>query len=255
MVKGEIIKMLISERHTRILLELVKNPGITVAQMAQKLHFSEPTIRRDYTELHRRGLITKHYGRVTLNREAGSPDQEIPFVLRENERSKPKEKMGLLASGYIRDGMVIMLDGSTSAYHLVPYLSKFKDIIVITSGAKTAVALAELHIPVFSTGGKMRTNSFSYIGKEAEDAVRRYNADIVFFSCHGLSLDGMMSDPSVDECHLRQVMLEKAKEKYLLCDSSKLGNTYFYNMGNIAALNSVISDKSLPTSLTQLLPK
>ena len=244
--------MLISERHAQILLELQANPNITVAQMAKKLHFSEPTIRRDYTELHRRGMITKHYGGVTLNREAGSADHEIPFVLREKERSKPKERIGLLASQYIRDGMVIMLDGSTSAYHLVPYLSKFKDIIVITSGAKTAVALAELQIPVFSTGGKMRANSFSYIGKEAEDAVRRYNADVVFFSCHGLSLDGMMSDPSVEECQLRQVMLEKAKEKYLLCDSSKIDKTYFYDMGNVSRLNGVISDKPLPESITKI---
>ena len=247
--------MLISERHTQILLELQKDPNITVAQMAQKLHYSEPTIRRDYTELHRKGLITKRYGGVTLNRDVSSPDQEIPFVLRENERSKPKEKMGALASRYIRDGMVIMLDGSTSAYHMVPYLAKFKDIIVITSGAKTAVALAELHIPVFSTGGKMRTNSFSYIGKEAEDAVRKYNADIAFLSCHGLSPEGMMSDPSVEECHLRQVMLEKAQKKYLLCDSSKMGRTYFYDMGNVSALDGVISDQPLPESIAKLFPE
>ena len=159
----------------------------------------------------------------------------------------------LLASKYVRDGMVIMLDGSTSAYHLVPYLSKFKDIIVITSGAKTAVALAELQIPVFCTGGRMRTNSFSYIGKEAEDAVRKYNADIVFFSCHGLSEDGTMSDPSVDECHLRQVMMQKSREKYLLCDSSKLNKTYFYDMGSIGQLDGVISDEALPEKILEAL--
>ena len=244
--------MLTSERQAQILAELQKDPKLTVAQMAKRLHFSEPTIRRDYTQLHRKGIITKHYGYVTVNCGSGSPDQEIPFALRENERSKPKEQMALLAAQYIRDGMVIMLDGSTSAYHLVPHLAKFKDIIVITSGAKTAVALAELQIPVFSTGGKMRTNSYSYIGKEAEDAVRKYNADIVFLSCHGLSLDGMMSDPSVEECHLRQVMLEKAKEKYLLCDSSKIDKTYFYDMGNVSRLNGVISDKPLPESITKI---
>ena len=245
--------MLISERHTRILQELERDPKITVSQMAKKLNFSEPTIRRDYTELHRRGLITKHYGGATLNREVTSPDQEIPFVLRENERSRPKEKMGLMASEYIRDGMVIMLDGSTSAYHLVPYLSKFKDIIVITSGAKTAVALAEMHIPVFSTGGKMRTNSFSYIGKEAEDAVLKYNADVMFFSCHGLSADGRMSDPSVEECHLRQVMLKKCKKKYLLCDSSKFDQVYFYDMGDVSQLDGVISNEPLPAGVTACL--
>lgn len=241
--------MLISERHNQIIMELQRNPEITVRQMAQKLNFSEPTIRRDYTELERRGILTKCYGGAILNRNAGAADREIPFILRENERSKPKEKMGMLASQYIRDGMVIMLDGSTSAYHLVPYLSKFKDIIVITSGAKTAVALAELQIPVFCTGGRMRTNSFSYIGKEAEDAVRKYNADVVFFSCHGLSEDGRMSDPSVDECHLRQVMMQKSKKKYLLCDSSKLNKTFFYDMGSIEQLDGVISDEPLPEQI------
>ena len=154
--------------------------------------------------------------------------------------------MGLQASRFISDGMVIMLDGSTSAYHLVPYLAKFKDIIVITSGAKTAVALAELQIPVYCTGGRMRTNSFSYIGREAEEMVERFNADAVFFSCHGLSMDGRMSDLSVEEASLRRVMLRKSRKKYLLCDSSKFGKTYFYDMGSVTELDGVISDKPLP---------
>ena len=245
--------MLINERLNQIILELQKNPEITVREMAQKLNFSEPTIRRDYTELAKRGIVTKFYGGVSLNRNVGAADREIPFVLRENERSKPKEKMGMMASQHIKDGMVIMLDGSTSAYHLIPYLSRFKDIIVITSGAKTAVALAEMHISVFSTGGKMRTRSFSYIGKEAEAAVSRYNADIMFFSCHGLSEDGRMTDPSVDECHLRQVMMQKSREKYLLCDSSKFNKVYFYDMGSVVQLNGIISDQPLPDNIRNLI--
>lgn len=239
--------MLINERHNRIITELEKNPRITVRELAKLLHFSEPTIRRDLTELHKKGILTKRYGGAILNQ--GAADREIPFVLRENEKSRNKAQMGQIASQYVSDGMVIMLDGSTSAYHLVPYLSRFKDIIVITSGAKTAVALAELQIPVYCTGGRMRTNSFSYVGAEAEETVRKFNADAVFFSCHGLSEDGMMSDVSVEEANLRRVMLEKSKKKYLLCDSSKLGQVYFYDMGNVAELDGVISDGELPESV------
>lgn len=239
--------MLISERQNQIIRLLEQNPRITVRELAQALSFSEPTIRRDFTELHKKGVITKCYGGAILNQ--GKADREIPFVLRENEKSRPKAEMGLQASRLISDGMVIMLDGSTSAYHLVPYLAKFKDIIVITSGAKTAVALAELQIPVYCTGGRMRTNSFSYIGREAEEMVERFNADIVFFSCHGLSEEGRMSDLSVEEASLRRVMLRKSRKKYLLCDSSKFNKTYFYDMGSIGELDGVISDKMLPESL------
>ena len=245
--------MLISERHTQIICELQKNPRITVKELAARLCFSEPTIRRDLTQLHNRGILTKCYGGAILNE--GAADREIPFVLRENERSKTKAEIGMLAARYVSDGMVIMLDGSTSAYHLVPYLAKYKDIIVITSGAKTAVALAELQIPVVSTGGRMRTNSFSFVGKEAEETVKRFNADVMFFSCHGLSLEGMMSDPSVDEANLRQVMFTKSRRKYLLCDSSKVGKTYFYDMGNITDLDGIISDQPLPETITGMLKK
>ena len=95
----------------------------------------------------------------------------------------------------------------------------------------------------------MRANSFTYIGREAEDTVRRYNADIMFFSCRGLSETGMMSDPSIDEANLRRVMFEKCKKKYLLCDSSKFNKTYFYDMGNISELDGIISDQPLPENI------
>ena len=115
--------MLISERHTQIICELQKNPRITVKELAARLCFSEPTIRRDLTQLHNRGILTKCYGGAILNE--GAADREIPFVLRENERSKTKAEIGMLAARQVSDGMVIMLDGSTSAYHLVPYLAKY----------------------------------------------------------------------------------------------------------------------------------
>jgi DeoR/GlpR family transcriptional regulator of sugar metabolism len=41
-------------------------------------------------------------------------------------------------------------------------------------------------------------------------------------------------------------MLRKSRKKYLLCDSSKFNKTYFYDMGSIAELDGVISDKPLP---------
>lgn len=242
--------MLINERHNQIILQLQKAPRTTVRELALLLHFSEPTIRRDLTELEKKGILTKHYGGAVLNQ--GAADREIPFVLRENEKSRNKAEMGLRASRYVSDGMVIMLDGSTSAYHLVPYLSRFKDLIVVTSGAKTAVALAELQIPVYCTGGRMRTNSFSYIGREAEEMVKKFNADAVFFSCHGLSPEGMMSDPSIEEASLRRVMFEKSKKRYLLCDSSKFEKTYFYNFGNISEVDAVISDTALSEAVCKM---
>ena len=243
--------MMISERHRRILEELQRNPHATVRELATLLCVSEPTVRRDFTELHRKGIITKIYGGAILNE--GAADREIPFFLRENEKSKVKAEMGARAAELVRDGMVVMLDGSTSAYHLVPYLARRKDLIVITSGAKTAVALAEANIRTFCTGGQMLIHSFSYVGEQAENFVRNINADLLFFSCHGLTDRGQMTDLAIEEANLRKIMFASCQKKILLCDSSKFGKTCFYNMGHIREIDGIISDKPLPTAITELL--
>lgn len=241
--------MWIEERQKQLMAYLAEKPDITVRELAGRLHVSEPTVRRDLTELDARGLVQKVHGGALLR--SGTADREIPFLLRENERSIAKAQIGKIASDYIEDGMVVMLDGSSSAYHLVPFLVGKKDLIVVTSGAKTAVSLAEANIRTLSTGGQMRIHSFSYIGADAEEFVRKINADILFFSCHGLDLDGTMSERSIDEASLRRVMFAHAKKKVLLCDRSKIGKRYFYNMGNISEVDACICDTPLPEELSQ----
>ena len=83
--------MLISERQQKILSLLRDYPDYTVAQLASALFVSEPTIRRDFTELESKGFITKFYGGARVNHIA--PDAEIPFIIRENEKSAAKTEL------------------------------------------------------------------------------------------------------------------------------------------------------------------
>ncbi len=243
--------MLVEERQRRILELLQEKPDVAVRELAGLLYVSEPTIRRDLTELHRKGCITKVYGGAVLNQ--GAADGEIPFLLREKEQSGVKDGICARAAEYVRDGMVVMLDGSTSAYHMVPYLARRKDVIAITSGAKTAVALAEANVRTFCTGGQMLIHSFSFVGRQAEDFVRSVNADVLFFSCHGLTEDGRMTDRAIEEANLRMAMFRCASKRVLLCDGSKLGKTCFYNMGTVRDIDAVISDVPLPPAVAEML--
>lgn len=245
--------MMIEERQRRILEELKSCPDLTVRELSRRLCVSEPTVRRDFTELHRKGFITKRYGGAILN--VGAADREIPFLLREHEKSSVKSEMGARAAELVQDGMVIMLDGSTSAYHLVPFLARRKDLIVITNGAKTAVSLAEHGVRTFSTGGQMITRSFCYVGEQAESFVRTVNADLFFFSCHGLSETGQMTDRAIEEANLRKVMFSSCRKKILLCDSSKFGKTYFYNMGNLSEIDGLITEGEIPAAYRSMLRK
>lgn len=138
--------------------------------------------------------------------------------------------------------MVVLLDGSTSAFHLVPFLAAKKDLTVVTSGAKTALALAEAGLCNYCTGGKMLNNSYSYVGAQAEQFVSGINADICFFSCRGCPMTGAFPTPRWRRSTSAASCSTTLPRRYLLCDKSKFGKLYFYNLCTSDSLDGVISE-------------
>ncbi len=228
------------DREQKILDILASEESISLDALSKKLYISLPTIRRDLIKLEKKGLILRMHGRVALKR--AQADTKIPFSLRTDERSEAKEKMAISASRLIKDGDTVMLDGSTSAYHIIPHLRDKKNIIVITSGAKAALLLAEMGISTISSGGTMINKSYSYIGEDAVRTVLKYNADIAFFSCRGLSDDGIPSDNSPEENEVRRAMIKRSKIRVLLCDKNKHGKVYLNNLCEPDEIDKIIFD-------------
>ena len=90
----------------------------------------------------------------------------------------------------------------------------------------------------------MLIHSFSYVGAQAKRFLNDINADICFFSARGISADGRISDQSVEETDVRREMLLRTKKKYFLCDSSKFGKSYFYNLCSLSDIDGIISDQA-----------
>lgn len=238
------------EREQQIINILLKRQSIGNNELAKELFISTPTLRRDLDKMERKGLIVRTHGACSLNKKLA--DEKIPLYFREQEHNSAKIKMGKMAVNYIKNGDIIMMDSSTSAYNIVPFLKGFSDVIVITNGAKTSHTLGTMSIKNISTGGHMITESLSYVGPEAMHAVQRYNADVFFFSCRGVSDDGWLTDTSLEENELRREMMKRAKKKVFLCDSSKFGQGCFNNLCHISDVDEVICDEELPEYIMRM---
>ena len=222
-------------------VKLLSEKEHTVEELANKLFISEPTVRRDILVLEKKDIITRKRGRVNL--KINSADKRIPLFIRDMENNASKRQIALKALSYIKDGDVIMLDASTTAYCILPHLANFKEIFVITNGAKTAIELAAMGIKTICTGGELTQESFSYIGTDAESVLSRYNADVAFFSCRGITEDGLATDNSILENSMRKIMIKNSMKSYLLCDKSKFGKTYLNTLCHIDELEGIITDK------------
>jgi len=222
-------------------ISLLSQKPYSIKELSQKLFISEPTVRRDVILLLEKDLVTRKRGIVTL--KTNSPDQRIPLFIRHFEQNQSKQIIAQKASSHIKDGYVIMLDASTTAFHILPYLTQFKNILVITNGAKTALEAASLGVKTICTGGEMTLESFSYVGVDAERTLSNYNADIAFFSCRGISKDGIASDSSILENSMRKIMIKNSKKSYLLCDTSKFGKIYLNTLCHSNEIEKIISNK------------
>ncbi len=230
------------ERHEQIIQLLRGGRIVSVAEIANRLYVSEATVRRDLNAMEKQGVIRRVYGGAVLQ----SANRDVPLQMRETEETEAKQLIGRMAASLVKENDVIMLDASSTAYSLIPYLPDFKNLVAVTSGVKAALALGERHIKTYLTGGQMIDNSYSMIGKHAEDLIGSIRADVLFFSCRGITQDGYMTDSSVEETQLRQLMFRHAKRRVLLAAANKIGRDYFYILGKVSDMDDMICDQAVP---------
>lgn len=227
------------ERLDRIIALLREKQTATVKALAAQLYASEATVRRDLNELEKRGLVKRVHGGVVL---LDGANRELPLYVREQQNVEAKRIIAGKAAHYLRDGQVIFLDASSTVMFLIKYLEAFKSLTIITNGLKTAQELSTLNHKVYCTGGLMLHNSSAYVGDYTAEFVRHFNADIFFFSSRGVSEDGRITDESSEETHVRRVMLAQSRHHIFMCDQSKVGKTYCYNLCHINQTDAFITD-------------
>lgn len=235
------------ERHEQIVKLLKGGRMVSVNELAGRLFVSEATVRRDLSALERAGVVRRVYGGAVLT----GANRDVPLLMRETEAQEAKQHIGRIAASLVHENDVILLDASSTVHSMIPYLKDFKNVVAVTSGLKTALALGEKHIKTYLTGGLMIDNSYSMIGGYARDMIETLNADIVFFSCRGVSADGRMTDSSVEECELRKLMFRHAKRRVLLAAHNKIGRDYFYVQGHVSEMDDIVSDAPLPAAFLQ----
>ena len=229
------------ERQEQIIQILEKNKSISVTKLAQLLYVSQPTVRRDLNILVDQGKVQRTHGGVVLRKVS---DVEIPLMFREDQNNASKKIIAERASMLINNGDVIFLDASSTVSYLIPYLEKFQDIIVVTNSPKTSIRLGEKGIKNYCTGGQLLMHSIAYVGSTAEKFVADINANLFFFSSRGYTEDGTITDSSEQEVIIKKSMLKNAEKSYYLCDSSKKGKKYAFNICAVNDIAGIINEIS-----------
>ncbi|MDP4133083.1 MAG: DeoR/GlpR family DNA-binding transcription regulator [Bacillota bacterium] len=238
--------MLKEERWQAILKILSEKQYISTEELSQQLYVSLPTIRRDLSELASKNLIARsHGGAIGITEET----REIPVDFRNGINMRQKSKIARKASELAKDGDVIFIDSSTTTLHIADFIKNLAGITVVTNSIQSAVLLRKNNIRTFMTGGIVIDNSLALGGSWAEEYIKKFNINIMFFSSYGISDSGFITDYSEYETNLRRAALSQSNKKVFLCDNTKFGKASTFNVCHINEVDIVVSDDKFPDNI------
>ncbi|MGH3327788.1 MAG: DeoR/GlpR family DNA-binding transcription regulator [Streptomycetales bacterium] len=226
-----------TERRARVLGEVLAGHG-GIHQLAAHFGVSPSTVRRDLGELVRDGQVTRTYGgAVHASRavERSLGDKELG-------RRAEKDAIARTAARLVEEGAVIVLDAGSTTGRLARQLRR-RRLTVITTGLNSLFVLAgSPEIDLIVPGGRVRHRNGAILGPPAEDLLRRLEADTVFLGADGVTPGGGLSSPSLEQAHLKYLMLHRARQVVVLADHSKLGRVPFPYRTPLDRAHTLVTD-------------
>ena len=232
-----------SDRVTSIRRHLFTQGYSSVAEIAEAVGASEPTVRRDLIEMEAQGLVARSHGGARIAEGAG----EVAFETREQINLAAKRAIGEAAFQRLVPDTAVFLDAGTTVLQLARRLRLAPMPLKLFTNC-LAVAQLLLPVPAVSVtllGGTLRPQNASLVGPLAEEALGRLWFDQVFLGAGALSAEGEISSADGQEARLNAQMLGRGARVTVLADAAKFGTRLTWSVGRIGPGMTVISDGAL----------
>lgn len=218
--------------------------------LCKKLFVSGATVRRDLEDMAGKGLILRIRGGATL---FDGRNQDAPLPLRSNTNIEKKQYIAQLALPYLIDYSTLFMDSSSTVTALAEKMKDLKGRSIITNGIATANVLNETSAKVFLCGGLIKNNS-SLVGSSALNMIDQFYADILLFSCCGLSGDIGATEASEENAVIKRKMMQNSRKKIILCDSTKFDQKFFCKTCALSDVDVLITDRKPDNNFLSDLP-
>ena len=231
-------------RHERldfILKQLYESGYVSVAELRDMLGVSAVTIRSDLDALEQAGqLLRTHGGAVPVT----ATEEQLSFSVRQRTNVEAKERIGAAAAQLVADGEAIVLDASTTAWHLARHLRSRRDLTVLTTGLYVALELLRASgISVMIPGGPVWREAAAVVGSWDRTMLEYGNLQKAFIGARGLTLEEGITDANQEEVSLKRDILASVSEVNVIVDASKLGKVAFATVASINEINRVITNQ------------
>ena len=219
---------------------------VSIRELTKKFEVSEMTIRRDLGLLAGENLVDLIPGGAILKRPE---DNESRYLVTKEEsiRTIEKLKIGQRAVSLVQPDETIILDIGTTTEILAKYLREDAPITVLCF---TLNALVEVYkkknCSIIFAGGYFHPQTMTFESPEGIELIKRTRADKAFVSAAGIHQELGVTTVYPHELQAKKAILNSAKSRILVVDSSKFGQTKSVYFAEIADFQTIITDNGIP---------
>jgi len=239
---------LYAEERQQEIVRLARAEGrVDVASLADTLHVTAETIRRDLTMLERAGVLRRvHGGAIPVERIGFEP----ALATRDSVLIDEKERIAKAALAEVPDEGAIILDAGTTTARLAQALPVDRELTVVVNSPVIAALLGvRPNLNVLLLGGRLRGRTLATVDDWALRPLADMYVDVAFLGTNGLSVERGLTTPDPAEAAVKRAMINSARRAVVLADHTKIGNDYLARFGTLADLDLLITDAGLDDDL------
>jgi len=230
------------ERHSAILRAVKDRPVVTIEELVSLTESSEATVRRDITALHAQNRLRRvRGGAEAINQPhlAGTP-----FAINATKNIVQKRAIAKAAVDLCQDGEPIIINGGTTTFQMVHYLSH-RIMPVFTNSFPIAEHLLKHSKNVVTLpGGTIYREQNIILSPFENDMTQNFSAKRMFTSTQAISPFGIMeSDPLLILAEHK--LLSQTEELIVLADSSKFKQHSSLVLCKLARVSMIITDDGI----------
>lgn len=241
-------------RLTAILETLQQSGMVTVESLSTELGVSLVTIRRDLDQLESEGLLQrKHGGAVSIEPLFYEPFKNDHSFQAQLERfADEKRRIGRAAAALVQKGETIALTPGTTTMEVIRGLPLNRNITVVTNTVNIAMELSKRKdLEIFVTGGHLRGDWFSLVGKTAIQSLQQIQIHTLFIGADGIDGTWGVSCLDADESDLNSAMVSLSRRRIAVVDHSKFGVVAGWRICHIKDLHLLITDKDATDQMVE----
>jgi DeoR/GlpR family transcriptional regulator of sugar metabolism len=231
------------ERRHRILNRARQEGQIDVSSLSADLAVAPETVRRDLTELERKGLVRRTHGGAYPVESAGF---ETSLARRETRQVAEKRRITAAAVQLLDEAETVFIDEGYTPQILAGMLPTGRPLTVVTASLTTAAAVADSpDLTVLLLGGRVRGRTLATVGSWATAMLASFVIDIAYLGANGISRDHGLTTPDPVVADVKAQAIRSSRRRILMGVHSKFGATSFCRFGEIGDFETIVTDTGL----------